>query len=102
MLDQDVSKLPAAYTYRYFLIKKFVIDMMTQEKKVKFFVISIFWLSKCRRFFLYSAVNVNNPLTDPSKWGAEMFKANFYPKSTFLEWKLEQVLNFDDPSITFK
>jgi len=65
MLDQDVLKLPAEYTYRYFLIKKFVIDTMTQDKNLKFLVISIFWLSKCRRFFLYSAVDVNNPLTNP-------------------------------------
>ena len=71
---------------------------MTGEKIPHFYMIPPSWLSNCKKYFLHPQIHHDDPLTNPQVWRAEIFSNNFYPKSNFLEWKLEAVLNLQDKS----
>jgi hypothetical protein len=95
-LDQDVLQFKEVLLFH--VIKSTIQDPITSETSQTFLKIPKQWLSKCKRYYLFPIINSSEPETNPENRASGLFQTSVYPNSSFMEWKLDEILNLNDPS----
>jgi hypothetical protein len=95
-LDQDVLQFKEVLLF--YVIKSTIQDPVTSETSQTFLKIPKQWLSKCKRYYLFPTINSSEPETNPENWASGLFQTSVYPNSSFMEWKLDEIFNLNDPS----
>ena len=97
-VDCDPKERPKDVKALFYVTQTVEIDCNNELMPVYSMPI-ITWLSACKNFMVNPKPSKPyNKATDPITWGASVYIKNYFPKSSWEEWRVLKILNSQDPS----